>query len=235
MTGRCEGPMPEREPGAAHGVGHRRRPGWPAAPGGPCRSAAPTCRARSTRWPVRPGPWPPADRPPPRSAYQRLVNPSASARCACSTILSTLEAPPVSPMRMGGTLSGVAAGGYSPVTPSMASRSRSTWPLCRAVSSIMWSVIQRRVKGWSVSRSVPTDRWSSDPAAVVGDPAPGAGLGVLGEQVLGSVVGRAVVLPVGVGVPVHARPGLGHAGPREAVGEPGVLDQGQVLDQPARW
>ena len=44
--------------------------------------------------------------PPTALAYQRLVNPSASARWACSTILSTLEAPPVSPMRMAGRYRG---------------------------------------------------------------------------------------------------------------------------------
>ena len=35
---------------------------------------------------------------------------------------------------------------YSPVAPSMDSRSRSAWPLCRAYSSIMWVRIQRRLK-----------------------------------------------------------------------------------------
>ena len=40
----------------------------------------------------------------PRTAlgYQRALNPSASARSACWTILSTLAVPPVNPMRMGG-------------------------------------------------------------------------------------------------------------------------------------
>ena len=38
----------------------------------------------------------------PRSAYQSAMKPSASARSACSTIRSALEAPPVSPMRMAG-------------------------------------------------------------------------------------------------------------------------------------
>ena len=47
----------------------------------------------------------------------------------------------------------------------MASRSRSTWPLWRAVSSIMCSTIHRKVK-WSLeSRLVATERWSSDSAA----------------------------------------------------------------------
>ena len=38
--------------------------------------------------------------PPMALAYQRLVNPSSSARWACSTILAALAAPPLSPMRM---------------------------------------------------------------------------------------------------------------------------------------
>ena len=40
---------------------------------------------------------------------------------------------------------------YSPVAPSIASLRRSAWPLCRAVSSIMWQRIQRSVNdltGW---------------------------------------------------------------------------------------
>jgi Glyoxalase/Bleomycin resistance protein/Dioxygenase superfamily len=37
--------------------------------------------------------------------------------------------------------------GHSPVTPSMFSRIRSAWPLWRAVSSIMCSMIQRRLNG----------------------------------------------------------------------------------------
>jgi hypothetical protein len=36
--------------------------------------------------------------------------------------------------------------GYSPVSPSTDSRSRSAWPLCRAYSSIMWHTIQRRLR-----------------------------------------------------------------------------------------
>src|SRR5699024_3343650 len=34
---------------------------------------------------------------------------------------------------------------YSPTTPSASSRRTSRWPLCRAVSSIMWTRTQRRV------------------------------------------------------------------------------------------
>jgi hypothetical protein len=40
--------------------------------------------------------------------------------------------------RSDGSLCVITAGaGYSPVTPSIRSRSRSAWPLCRAYSSIM--------------------------------------------------------------------------------------------------
>ena len=41
--------------------------------------------------------------PPMALAYQRLVKPSASARSACTTIFSTVPAPPVSPMRIART------------------------------------------------------------------------------------------------------------------------------------
>ncbi len=50
--------------------------------------------------------------------------------------------------RVLGFLAGVTepgAGAASPVAPSMHSRIRSAWPLCRAYSSIMWTTIQRRL------------------------------------------------------------------------------------------
>ena len=37
--------------------------------------------------------------------------------------------------------------GHSPVAPSIDSRIRSAWPLWRAYSSIMWTMIQRRLNG----------------------------------------------------------------------------------------
>src|ERR1019366_2956883 len=45
---------------------------------------------------------------------------------------------------------------YSPVCPSMDSRIRSAWPLCRPYSSIMWHRIHRRLG--AVSRRFPGSR-----------------------------------------------------------------------------
>ena len=55
--------------------------------------------------------------------------------------------------------------------PSIASRSRSACPACRAVSSIMWSSTQRRSHVLPVPRGVPTDSWSR--LAVPAPPPPG--------------------------------------------------------------
>ena len=99
---------------------------------------------------------------------------------------------------------------YSPVRPSMASRRRSTWPLWRAVSSIMCSRIHRSVK--CVARVAARRPPSAGRATPRPRRPPGSAShdsGVLREQLLGRVVGGRVELPVAVGLPVDGGPGLG--------------------------
>ncbi len=115
----------------------------------------------------------------------------------------------------------------------MASRSRSAWPLWRAVSSIMWSITHRRLNVSPVRCSPAADRVE---VAEAGDgrPAALAGRVVQGEQVLRFVVDGRVEVPVGVGVPVDAGPRLGEGLAEHHAAEPRVLHQGEVLDQRAQ-
>ena len=119
------------------------------------------------------------------------------------------------------------------MAPSIASRSRSAWPACRAVSSIRCSSIQRRSKWCAVAPGL--DRQLVQ-ALRGGDdlPAAGAGLLVPAAQLLGLELGGGAELVVGVGVPVDARPELVVRQAREADPEPGVLDEGEVVEQAAQ-
>ena len=125
---------------------------------------------------------------------------------------------------------------YSPVSPSMDSRIRSAWPLCRAYSSIMCTRIQRRLKGLAAVGRQRT-RLPVEPAVGerLRDDRVGGGDGLVEERpkVLGGVVGGAVPVPVPVGVPVDGRPRLDLGAPHQHVVEPAALHQSQVLDHAA--
>ena len=127
--------------------------------------------------------------------------------------------------------------GQSPGLPSIDSRIRSAWPLCRAYSSIMCSRIQRRLKWPAPPAALAADSGSSPSAAsdVVDHPV-GAGDRLVEEraQLLRGVVGGGVPLPVAVGVPVDAVPGRHRrSSPTSTSSNQLVLDQGEVLQQPA--
>ena len=72
--------------------------------------------------------------------------------------------------------------GYSPVSPSTDSRSRSAWPLWRAYSSIMWATIHRRL-GARPSGQVRRASCSRPPSpSALGDQRAGPGHRVLPER-----------------------------------------------------
>ena len=127
---------------------------------------------------------------------------------------------------------------YSPVSPSIDSRIRSAWPLCRAYSSIMCSRIQRRLKCWSPFRvgCGPTgcrrpSAWQAprrSPCRRERRPRRRA------PSSLGGVVGRGVPLPVAVGVPV-GHPGHGGiSSPPASISSNHQPRPGQVLHQSRR-
>ena len=99
--------------------------------------------------------------------------------------------------------------------------------MCRAYSSIIWSMIQRRL-GARPSGQVRTARRSRPPLARAYD-------GVLpqGSQLVGAVLGGGAPLPVRVGLPVDGVPRRRVVMAEQRAGEPPVLDQGQVLHHPA--
>ena len=112
---------------------------------------------------------------------------------------------------------------------------RSAWPLCRQYSSIMWTTIHRRLVARPSRRRRSEGRSRPPSASASSSDASERAHGVLPErpQILGTVVGGRVPVPVGIGVPVDRvprRPGFAAV---EDVGEPVLLDERQVLQHPA--